>query len=311
MISLEGTGKDIAIYIQGDSLYKLGSVYPADDEMAKSDYIDVIEELSNEDETVDYRLFGLAAGLIEGISPDVMSSLTGSIKEFDMYRQSTPEKIADEEVLKKLLLARHIESYETIISGTTITYQTLNSTFMVDANNGVIKHNYSPSYNFQSRGNAGEAFRAAYEVINTIKEILQPGTDLYLHSVEEAMYGEVGTYIFNIGYMAGNYPVLLKNGNDISYPLVIQANSQNVISYKWTLKEIRGADASATYDINFLNLLQDLFITYSMDESQLKMDNAIEGYVFENTYDGSLLPSLLIDTGSGMLCLQMRERQAN
>jgi N-dimethylarginine dimethylaminohydrolase len=192
-----------------------------------------------------------------------------------------------------------------------VTYQTLNSTFMVDANNGIIEHNFSPSYDFQSRGNAGEAFRTAYEVINSIKEILQPGTDLYLHSVEEAMHGDVGTYVFNIGYMAGDYPVLMKSGNDISFPLVIQANSSDVISYKWMLKELREADASATFDINFLNLLQDLFITYSMDETQLKMDNAIEGYVFENTYDGNLLPSLLIDTGGGMLCVQMRERQAS
>lgn len=311
MISLEGTGRDITIYIKGDGLYRLGPFSPANDEMTKSDYTDVIEELSNKEKMVDYRLFGLAAGLVEGISPDVMSSLTGSIKGFNMYRQSTPEKIADEEVLKKLLLARHIESYETIISGTTITYQTLNNTFVVDANNGFIEHNYSPSYDFQSRGNAGEAFRTAYEVINTIKGILQPATDLYLHSVEEAMYGDVGTYIFKIGYMAGDYPVLMKNGNDASFPLVIQANSRDVISYKWMLKEVRKADASGNYDINFLNFLQDLFITFSMDETQLKMVDAIEGYVFENTYDGSLLPSLLVDTGSAMMCLPMRERQVN
>ncbi|MDD4495836.1 MAG: two-component system activity regulator YycH [Eubacteriales bacterium] len=343
MLSLEESPRDVTVYILGDNLYRLSSTSASAGGMSRNDYDRIYTSLINSETALQYRLFGLTADLVEGIRPDVLASLTNDRKSFEMYRQSIPVgELSNTELMRNLLLDRHRESFDIIRNGDIAVFKTLDNTYRIDPMNGVVEFSYNPGSGEQPRGNVGDVFRNVFKRINSIKSELLPDNELYLHSVELNGPGEPDSYVFNIGCMAGDYPVFYAGGDDteaagavgggdteaagavdsgdaeaaravdsgdVVFPLEIRANSQNVISFRWNIRQIFKSNIKKDYDINFLNIMQNIFSTYEIDASELEINDAIECFV-RGLDDGSdLFPSLILDTGDEMLSIPLTESE--
>lgn len=292
MLSLGTADADVTVYILGENLYKLGTMPAPAEGLTGSDYAAILARLSDSADAMSYRLFGLTAGLVEGVEPDVLANLTEDRKLFELYNQSIPQKkLSDVEMMRGLLLERQRDSFDVSQTGGMITFQTLDHQYKVDTVNGLIEYRYNPGTGSVGAGSVRDAFRAVFKRFNGIVGELLPHSDFFLYSVESGGTAETPSYKFNFCSWAGEHPVFSRDKYGVSFPLTMTANSAGVLSFTWAVREITEINYNDAYDINFLNLVQRLAEKYGFGDSELRITDAIECYVPMAAVDLSKLES--------------------
>ena len=293
MLSLGEQDTDVTVYILGDSLYKLGTIPAPAEGMFRRDYDDILVRLAKSADIMSYRLFGLTAGLVDGIEPDVLANLTNERKLFELYNQTVPQKkLSDVEFMRGLLLERQRDSFDVSQAEGMIRFQTLDNLYEIDTVNGLIGFRYSPRGGSLGAGNVRDAFRMVFKRFNGLIEKLLPNAEIMLYSVETSRSGDFPVYKFNFCSWAGDYPVFSRDEYGVSFPLEVTANSAGIISFVWAVRETAEINYNDAYDINFLHLVQELSYKYGLEGSGLNITDAIECYVPVNAVDLSRLESV-------------------
>lgn len=220
-------------------------------------------------------------------------------RNYNRISYSVPDKITDgdQNVLARVILANEQYNYDrTIGMEGNIIFKNQDSIYRI-YNNGLIEYKYISSTERSDKEEIGKAFSNANGFISRLGKSLIPKSDTYLSNVR-VKNGNVFEFTFN--YVIDNIPVFVEykpqysDGRVIRDAIVVEADSNRVLSCTWLVRNIDKNGKSIKYSIGFNSLDKRV-----LDRTKPAVGDISAAYVISSTEQKELDPSWVIESTAG------------
>lgn len=240
-----------------------------------------------------------------GIDPDVLylSSSEGS-QPYNIVSCSIPQSIDRPNELEDVILGKNKDRYTPGIGNGYIQLSDTNNKYKI-FNNGLLEYDYlsqdGPSVN--SDGGVGKALWNSYEFINRIEALTNKKVEIQLSGMSE---NKDGSFNFSFDYFINQVPVYvdIKSGSNSitdSHVIVIGADSKRILKCRWLIRNLT-TNGKGSYNDRFFEVVNRPGVG---SYKKIKIKDLAVGYVIDSLEDKSLEPVMVIDSGTGILSINM------
>ncbi len=309
----------ITVYLDdGSKIYKY--LIKIDQKKSKEYYSKIIERLNRNNTLIRYSVVKDKFPSSFPIKQDIL--ITGGLKSEsikDIYC-FIPEKIRIDKI--ENLKEKDIDSlsYE-ILKNEQLSYipaQDLDKTIVFKDveniyriyNNGVLEYKYLPKVQEIDKGKLKDSFIKVLDFIKKRNDLIS-GVDIDLAQINSQ---KKDRYVFTFDYSINGYPIKMslfnKSNNNISNAIVIEANSNRVLSCTWVIRNVELDKEYKKYDIEFTNFLNYFNQTYKAENLNFYIENIRIGYVVSSnglSYESNS-PKWILKTPKRYYTLPMKEK---
>lgn len=258
---------------------------------------DIVESISDDEgQKQRYReYYSFRGGNIDSImrsEPDVLYVAASPMCwRYLEYTAIPPVLAEDKEKLADCILGAEKDRYSKSSDGETARFSYGDNVYRY-YEDGYLTYRYLGNADLSGRGNIGGALLNAYKLVDRIKEIMNPGTDIILSGATEV---QTGVFNFTFDYRLKGMPVVIDvdtkdaSGRKLENAISINADSKRVLKCDWLLRDFEYKTGG-----NFNDRFMDIARLSGMNYEDMPIRDMRAGYYVSTTGRKPLKPLLII-----------------